>query len=800
MTDIKPTAFLPRPLKVVVIGAGCTCDVPSHTYQFSWNSNPKWSKLYAPASEIQQYLESTVEKHDLRRYIWLNWNCVSAQWEERTAHWTTVFEHTQSKEAQVVVSDVLIYAVGRLNNYRLPEVEGMRNFQGDIVHTACWPASLDVREKTVVVVGNGASAVHPGTYYGHRKSLEQKLAGGFRGLWKGTFAQAQFTAQARSFMESNIHDPALRDALIPDFEAGCRRFTPGAHYLRALQESNITYVRDKVVRLTQNSVITQTGKAYPCDIIVFATGFEPYRPRFPVMGRDGCSLEECWHPKGPCESYMASMVAGFPNFFASNPPICPVNGSAVPGIERAANYMVRVISRLQTDNLQSVCVKFEAQKRFNEWAQSRMPAMVWSGSCNSWYKNRDGKVIVPWPGTVLHYYAATRIGHEYESFGNGITQDGFVPDEFPWVAQGTSTVGIVSWQALTANIRAMYCSVQRWLGGFLSRNRGSGIAPFLPIPSPSQGLWLPVNICLFCFRLPILVFLCVGYFLLIQWFPLGFYFKKACLALILGTSTIIWNDLQVDGVRKGSLSKQRHDTMPGPGDVIASSFTSPIDAIYLAFIFDPIFTASYPNSRQVEHISLLQAILRAFSAPQMNPPQGAQLVDLATLIRKYPRRTIVTFPECTTTNARGILPLSPCLLSAPPNTRIFPVSLRYTPVDIVTPLPGSYLSFAWALMSNWCHWMRIRVAEAVVTGRNGADAPAKPARRSTYDTNLLDILDSDQADGSSSETGASTPREKALLNQVADSLARLGRVKRVGLGVPEKKDFVRMWTRTRRTW
>lgn len=96
--------------------------------------------------------------------------------------------------------------------------------------------------------------------------------------------------------------------------------------------------------------------------------------------------------------------------------------------------------------------------------------------------------------------------------------------------------------------------------------------------------------------------------------------------------------------------------------------------------------------------------------------------------------------------------------------------------------------------------MRIRVAEAVVTGRNGTDAPAKPARRSTYDTNLLDILDSDQTNGSSSETGAPTPSEQALLNQVADSLARLGRVKRVGLGVAEKKEFVRVWTRMRRTW
>lgn len=71
-------------------------------------------------------------------------------------------------------------------------------------------------------------------------------------------------------------------------------------------------------------------------------------------------------------------------FAVFNPPICPVNGSAVPGIERAGNYMARVLSRLQTDRLQSVCVKAQAQKEFNQWVQSRMPDMVWSGPCNSW--------------------------------------------------------------------------------------------------------------------------------------------------------------------------------------------------------------------------------------------------------------------------------------------------------------------------------------------------------------------------------------------------------------------------------
>ena len=35
--------------------------------------------------------------------------------------------------------------------------------------------------------------------------------------------------------------------------------------------------------------------------------------------------------------------------------------------------------------------------------------------------------------------------------------------------------------------------------------------------------------------------------------------------------------------------------------------------------------------------------------------------------------------------------------------------------------------------------------------------------------------------------------EKRVLDKVAESLARMGRVKRVGLGVKEKADFVKAW-------
>jgi cation diffusion facilitator CzcD-associated flavoprotein CzcO len=119
-------------------------------------------------------------------------------------------------------------------------------------------------------------------------------------------------------MKSKITNPELLDALLPEFEAGCRRFTPGSHYLDALQKPNAMYVHDSIDRLTEDSLITESGGEYGCDILVYATGFEPYQPRFPVIGRAERSLSENWDREGPCESYMAAMVAEFPNFFGKS--------------------------------------------------------------------------------------------------------------------------------------------------------------------------------------------------------------------------------------------------------------------------------------------------------------------------------------------------------------------------------------------------------------------------------------------------------------------------------------------------
>lgn len=224
--------------------------------------------------------------------------------------------------------------------------------------------------------------------------------------------------------------------------------------------------------------------------------------------------------------------------------------------------------------------------------------------------------------------------------------------------------------------------------------------------------------------------------------------------------------------------------------------TSPIDALYLAAIFDPIFTASYPNHRSVERLSLFQAILRPFAFPTITPPLNARMVDPTSLLERYPHRPVVMFPECTTTNGRAILPLSPSLVAVPPKTKIYPVSVRYTPADVSTPIPRSYLSFLWNLLSKPTHCIRVRIAECVIRGGVERQPAARKQSMFEGDDVSINLIDNGVVDDDPS--GSLTSEEKALLDYIGDALARLGRVKRIGLNIQDKQEFVRMWTKSQR--
>ena len=290
---------------------------------------------------------------------------------------------------------------------------------------------------------------------------------------------------------------------------------------------------------------------------------------------------------------------------------------------------------------------------------------------------------------------------------------------------------------------------------------------------------------------------------IIQWTPHGGVLRKANLWCVLGIPGVWWIDLQVDGVRRGyvsyctalggararaltlrsrSLSQTPRGRLPGPGNIIASSCTSPLDVLYLAAIFDPIFTRAHPDleSRLVRAVTIESALAACFDIHPPPPfsPDPSAYVPLSVLLKQHRERVVVVFPENTTSNGRGILKLSQALLSAPPETKVFPVSLRYTPADIVTPLPGwqEATHFVWRLNSEQTHCIRVRIG-----------APT---------TMPVAWGEGDSDDEKAAEE--KLEQESRVLDAVADALARLGRVKRVGLGAEEKRRFVESWQKGRR--
>lgn len=107
------------------------------------------------------------------------------------------------------------------------------------------------------------------------------------------------------------NDKELCEKLIPDYEYGCRRPTPGDGYLEALCQDNTRVTFDPVVQITESGI--QTTQDYTdFDIIVCATGFDASFCRsWTVQGRNGYQLHEAWG-ESP-EAYFGVAAANMPN-------------------------------------------------------------------------------------------------------------------------------------------------------------------------------------------------------------------------------------------------------------------------------------------------------------------------------------------------------------------------------------------------------------------------------------------------------------------------------------------------------
>ena len=138
---------------------GVACDIPSHLYTFSWDPNPHWSHYFAYGPEIQKYFEGFAKRHNSEQYMKLNTKIVQAQWDEEEGKWTITLENQNTKELTTDWCHVLVNGSGILNNWKWPDIEGIHDFKGSLLHSAKWDHSVDFEGKSIGVIGTGSSSV-----------------------------------------------------------------------------------------------------------------------------------------------------------------------------------------------------------------------------------------------------------------------------------------------------------------------------------------------------------------------------------------------------------------------------------------------------------------------------------------------------------------------------------------------------------------------------------------------------------------------------------------------------------------
>ena len=327
--------------------------------------------MFSPQEEIRQYLDHCVEKYQLGKYIRLKHRVIGAVWDEHAKSWQVEIEDVENQLILEDKCDFLINAGGILNNWKWPNIQGLHDFQGRLVHSANWPSDWDYSESRVAVIGNGSTGIQivpamqrhvkqlihfvrsptwvtpgaasrypsliggeipeffgeeqkvrfrndPKGYLAFRSQVEKEINSKFRMLVSGSERAEAARQSAHDSMIQLLGPDGAKyaDKVIPEFPVGCRRITPGVGYLESFSKPNVRIVMDTIAMADSTGLVLSNGEHIKLDAIVCATGFDvSFTPRFPIIGRDNVSLTDVWSKNIPY-AYLSMAVPKFPNYFS----------------------------------------------------------------------------------------------------------------------------------------------------------------------------------------------------------------------------------------------------------------------------------------------------------------------------------------------------------------------------------------------------------------------------------------------------------------------------------------------------
>jgi cation diffusion facilitator CzcD-associated flavoprotein CzcO len=417
--------------------------VASDLYSFSFAPNAAWTNTYSYQPEIRQYLHDVADRFELRELIRFDHEIVDITFDHTLRHWRLTTNHGE------FLAKCVILATGGLAEAKLPDIPGLRDFAGPVMHTARWDNSIELRDRRVGVIGTGASSIQvvpqiaplvasldvfqrtPSwvlPHYGHpvlertrqifaTLPLTQRAVRAWR-YWRNELMVLGFVkdpsrmtgaeTMSRDHLERQITDPTLRERLTPQYRLGCKRVLISNDFYPAFERDNVTLVTEPIIGVEERGVRTSDGNLHELDVLVAATGFyvtdNPMAEK--VHGVGGVALADAF--RHGLANYKGTSFPGFPNFFMLGGPNTALGHSSIIFMhESQLNYATRAIrTALKSDAL--IEPKQHVARRWTRDVQAKLPSTVWGTGCSSWYLNSEGHNTTIWPDFTFAFRRATR--------------------------------------------------------------------------------------------------------------------------------------------------------------------------------------------------------------------------------------------------------------------------------------------------------------------------------------------------------------------------------------------------------
>jgi cyclohexanone monooxygenase len=432
---------------------GIAVDIPSFSYQFSFEQSAAWTRTYAPGRELKVYAEHCVDKYGLRPRIRFNTKVLGAVFDGDADLW-----RIETDSGDTITARFLVNAGGVLTTPQLPVIDGVDLFAGVTMHTARWDHDQDLTDKRVAIIGTGASAVQvipeiapiveqlnvfqrtpiwcfpkadvPLSATARRA---MRLPGGkaVQRLLSQAYVEFAFPLAAqyftinpmaqrashfgKAYLRKEVNDPIVRDKLTPRYAVGCKR--PGFHntYLSTFNRDNVRLVTEPIEKITGSGVATTDGESFDAEVLILATGFKVLDPEgvltYSVTGPHGKTLSQYWDDHR-LQAYEGVSIPGFPNFFTVFGPYGYVGSSYFALIESQSHHIVRCLQHARRRSAARVEVTQEANDRyFDEMMRKRHRQIFWQDSCslaNSYYFDKNGDVPLRPATTVEAFWRSRR--------------------------------------------------------------------------------------------------------------------------------------------------------------------------------------------------------------------------------------------------------------------------------------------------------------------------------------------------------------------------------------------------------